>query len=213
MQLVRQHLFAHPGLALQQHRNVRGRHLLDPAFDAVRPAAAHHVVALRRPLRRALKQRRPRRADGLGDALRQILVAHRLGQKIRRPVAHRFHDVPRRGGPRDHDHRRARAVLPQLPQRFDAVLARHHDVHQHQRDAVFVGRQMAQHFLAGLGEIHLIALALQRDPQIVAHFRLVFGNQNSVSVVHDDAPAPRRWRPRPRAPPRRGGSRRRCSAG
>ena len=102
-------------------------------------------------------------------------MADGFGDEIAGSVLHRRHDVRRRWGSRQHDHRHLGADPADVAQGLQAILTRHYDVEQQQRNVGLAGvGEIADDLIAVLGEFDVVALSGEGQTQIVAYFRLVF---------------------------------------
>jgi hypothetical protein len=105
----------------------------------------------------------------LAERLSQLIMAYGLLQEVRGAQLHRFHDVQRRTDARDHDYRHLRIRLANLPQRVEAVFARHDEVEQNPRDARVAALHAGQGFIPIFGYFNAIAQALDGHFEIAPY--------------------------------------------
>ena len=104
------------------------------------------------------------------ERLRQVVVGAQL------EAEHAVHHLAARG---EHDHRRRDALLAQVAEHVEAVLARQRHVEQHQVEAALA--RPARPGVAGLGRLHLVALGAQPVAERQHQPRLVLDDQDSAA--------------------------------
>ena len=101
-------------------------------------------------------------------------MAHRLRNEIGGAALHGLHHLERRGSARQHHDGQVFIPATDFPQRFQTVLARHHDIQQYQRDLAPVPLQASQHFFSVLRRLDRVAVAPQSHLQIAPDFQFIF---------------------------------------
>ena len=135
--------------------------------------------------------------DGCADAhslfnrLAQVLMAYRLGNEIRGAALHRFHHLERRGSAGKHDDGQIPVHAANIPQRLQAVFARHHDIEQHERDPVPFALEASQYLFPILRRLDGVSMAPQSHLQIAADFQFVLAHQDGPAVAPMSASVPR----------------------
>jgi hypothetical protein len=171
--------FARAALALDQHRDVRVRHLVEQVPHAAHGRAGPDcgIPRLVEPTGEpvALAEQRPLLEDLLECGL-ELLRLEGLVQVVGRPEAHRLDDRAGLAHHREHDHRDLGVELPDAGERPDPVEPGHHHVQDHH-----VGGRAAleqpQGPAAVLGGVDLVALELEQVHQVAA---------NALGVVDDE---------------------------
>jgi hypothetical protein len=163
VQRARHQLLAHPGLALNEHREVGRRHLPDPAHHALhahaaaqqgaqRAAPAHLAAQALDLLQQLGPLQRPLHDD------RQLVGVYRLGEKLVRAQLDGLHGHAHVGEAGEHHHRQLRVDDLDPLQHLQPADARqpqvqHHDVGRVGGHLLQGGRPVVHHRHAQAGRI------------------------------------------------------------
>ena len=186
VQRAREQLLAGPALALEEHRRIRRRRLLQAGehfperqvlADQLRRAATHRELLLQQEVlgHHPPLLERPRDEQG------QMIGIDGLGEEIERALLHRRDRILDAAVGGHHDHRRVGVELLRRAQHAEAIAFGKAQVREHD------GRALLEH-AHGLGLIarfeHGMPLPLERVPEHRTQRVLVFDDQNLGGSGH-----------------------------